>query len=517
MTAIFRLLDVDYRQWRAVTGTLLRTDFRLPLGDEGSRLGKIGGLVTVAIFLSLYGLGAAVVAYVGRDVLLTATFALAYLSVMLTTSLLTQHGVTMLSTADIVILGPRPVSSRTFLAIRVTNVVFHALVITTLMAYPVVAVYLLASGLDVARGAASLVAIYAWSLAVTLALVATYGTLLRIVGGWRLKRALGYLQLGAGFLAYSGLLLTSRSLSDSALATASFPDTWWLVLIPPAWFASYIELAAQTINSTTHLRAVLSVLAVAALVAALRGKLGLEYSRRLADLPQSSAVPPRVGRRMPLFERGEGRAAAILVQAHFRHDLRVRLGILGILPLVVLTLLMGASEGPFDLLAFSVLLFPGVLTRYFASSEAFRAAWIYHSTPADHPRLVMATMTVAVIYFLLPFLLLVAAAFAWRSGEISHAVVHTAMLGLLSYIALQGAAAIGPRLPFALPPDKTRGEASLMGWMLVVIFGGQAALYALDRWVYVSGARVAAVGVTLLVLSWLLRHLITWRARSVRF
>lgn len=514
MTAIFRLLDVDYGQWRAVTRTLLRTDFRLPLSDEGPAPGRVSALLTMAVFLSLFGLGAAVIAYIGRDPLLTGTFALVYLSVMLTTSLLTQHGMTLLSRTDLVILGPRPVSSRTFLAIRVTNVVFHAFVITTLMAHPVVAAYTLAGGVAVARGVAALAAIYAWSLAVTLALVVTYGTLLRTVGGARLTRALGYLQLATGFLAYGGLLLTSQSVGDRMLATASMPDAWWLVLIPPAWFASYIELAAGVGNSTTALRALMSVLAVIALGAALRGKLGAEYARRLADLPNGGAAAPMVTRRTRLFASGEARAAAILVRAHFRHDLRVRLGILGIVPLIVLTLLMGTPEGPFDLLAFSVLLFPGVLTRYFASSEAHRAAWIYRSTPADHPRLVVATTNVAVVYFLLPFLLLVSAAFAWRFGDVVQAAVHTAMLGMLSYIALQGAAVISPRLPFALPPDKTRGEASLMGWMLVVIVGGQAALYALDRWVYVSTPRVAATGAMLVAIAVLLRRLLGWRARS---
>jgi hypothetical protein len=513
---LFRALDVDYVQWRAVSRTLLKSDFRMPLAHAPSALARWGGLAGMAAILGLFGLGAALIVVMNPRVLLTGTLALTYLSVMLATTLLTQHGTTMLSTADHAILGARPVSSRTFFAIRLTNVLFHALLLTSLMAYPVIAAYGLAHGRHALRAAASAAAIYAWAVTVALIVVASYTTLLRIAGPARFHRAVGYLQLIAGFMAYFGLLVSGRLAGQAAAAEATMPDAWWLVLLPPAWFASYLELAVGTANSTTSIRWALSLAVPGVLVYALRNKLGADYARQLAELPSAAPAERTAAVRTPFFRRGEGRAAAILVLAHFRHDLRVRMGILGIVPLILVYMVIGVRDGSFDLVALAVLLFPALLTQYFASTDAYLASWIYHAAPADTGRLVVALKNVAVAYFLLPFLVLVAAVFSWRFADVGRGLVHTAMLGLVGHIALQGSAIISPRLPFALPPDKLRGNATLMGWMLLVILGGQMALVALDRWVYVSRLRTVAALAVLGVLTLALDRTLAWRARAVR-
>jgi hypothetical protein len=510
VTAIFARLGVDYEQWKVVTRTLLRTDFRLPLGDGRARVSRVGNLFSMTLLLTLFGSGAAMLVWVGHDVLLTGTLALAYLSVMLATALLAQHGMTMLSAADYVILGSRPVSSRTFMAIRATNVLFHALVITTLMSAPVIAAYTFGQGVRVGRGVAATLAIYAWAALLTLAIVASYGLVLRFAGASRVQRGLGYMQLAAGFLIYGGLFAATRAFGRSALANATAPDEWWLLLIPPAWFASYIELSAGSSNSTTIVRAAVSVAALLSLIVAFRGKLGMDYARRLSELPHDASSSTRVTR-TPLFARGEARAAALLVLAHFRHDMRTRLGILAILPLILLNVFV--DIGPFDLLSMAVLLFPGLVTRHFASSDTPHASWIYHATPALHGRLIIAVKNVAVLYFLLPLLAVAAVAVAWRSGSVSHALVHATMLGAISHLALQGATLVSPRLPFALPPDKTRSDASLMVWMVVVILGGQLALTGLERWVYVEAVRTAATLVVIGVVSWGLN---AWQGSGIR-
>ena len=515
MTAVFRFLGVDYVQWLAVTRTLLRTDFRLPLSNHPSRLGNAGSLLAMVLILMVYGTAAAIVVFVNGDVLLTGTIALTYLSVMLSTTLLTQHGTTMLSVADYVILGVRPVSSRTFFAIRVTNVLFHALLLTSLMAYPVVIAYAIAHGADGGRAMAAAVAIYAWTVTVALAIAASYGTLLTTVGPARFARGVGYMQLVAGFLAYGGLLLASRFLDNTALAKATMPDAWWLVMVPPAWFASYLELAVGTSNSTTLVRSAISVAAPLGLCVALRGKLGVEYARHLADVASVSGTHAHAATRTPLFNAGEHRAVAVLVIAHFRHDLRVRMGILAIVPLMLFYMIVGTRDGSFDLVALAVLLFPAILSQHFAATEAYQASWIYRSTPADHAKLVIALKNIAVMYFLLPFLVVVAAVFAWRMGDVSRALVHTVMLGSISHIVLLGSIIISPRLPFALPPDKTRGSAALFAWMFVVLIGGQAVLVVLDRWVYVATPRTVAVLLLIAVVTWALNRAASWRARSL--
>jgi hypothetical protein len=469
----------------------------------------------MALVLSLFGLGAAIVVIVSRDVLFSGTIALMYLSVMLVSTLLAQHGATMLSTADYTILGVRPVSSRTFFAIRLTNVLFHTLLLTSLMSYPVVLAYAAAHGVDARRAVGATIAIYAWAIVIALALVAAYAVLMSVSGMARLQRTVGYLQMLAAFLTYGGLLFSSRLFGRDAFASAVMPDTWWVVLIPSSWFASYLELSVGVTNSTTLIRATLSVLSLVALAAVMGGRLGLEYARHLAELASAGTTHESRVTRTPLFRRAEARAVAILVIAHFRHDLRVRMGILAIVPLMVLYVAMGTRDGTLDLVAIAVLLFPALLSQHFAATDAYQGAWIYRASPVDPGRLVIALKNVAIAYFLLPFLLFVAIVFTWRLGDVWRAVVHTTMLGLISHLALQGSIVISPRLPFALPPDKTRGSASLVGWMLVVILGGQAAIVALDRWVYVTAPRTLLALAVLLLASWGLNRAIDWRAHRL--
>jgi ABC-2 type transport system permease protein len=522
VTALFDLAGVDYRQWKAVSRTLLRTDFRVPLAQSGESysLRTVRGLLLMAAVHGLIGLVSAFVVVVNSDAVLTATIVLSYLTFVLATAILTQHGATMLSATDYQILGPRPVSSRTFLAIRLTNILFYSGLTTTFVAIPPIVAFTVAHGPSLARGVAAAAAIYAWAVALTLGLAAGYGALLRFVGATRLQRALAYMQLVVGMLMYGGILLSSRSLG-SALQTARMPDEPWPWAIPPAWFAGYLTIATGGASAATWARAALSVTAIFALLLALRGRIGLDYASRLAELPTSqgrSAPTPRT----PLFAAGEQRAVALLVLAHFRHDLRVRMGVLGVLPLLLFYMILGGDSpasdpfvapppGTLDFIALAVLLFPAVLTQQFASSESYQASWIYSVTHADRAQLVIALKNLAVVYFLLPFLVLVAALYSWRSGEVSHALAHTAMLGLVSHVALQSAVLLHPNMPFSRPPEKISGTAGLFVWMMFVIIGGQALIWLLPRVVYVSWTRIGVVGAALAVLTLLLNRAIRWR------
>jgi hypothetical protein len=74
---------------------------------------------------------------------------------------------------------------------------------------------------------------------------------------------------------------------------------------------------------------------------------------------------------------------------------------------------------------------------------------------------------------------------------------------------------ISPRLPFSWPPDKIRGNTSLVGWLLFVILGGQGVLFALQRWVYGSPAMTGAVLTVLVALTLALNAGVRVRARRV--
>ena len=521
MVALFARAGIDYEQWKAVSRTLLRGDFRPPAAQATASysLRSLGGWLMMAVVFGMFGMAAAVLVVLNPDVLLTGTLTLTYMTFVVSTSVLTQHGATILSTIDYAILAPRPVSSRTFLAIRLTNVLFHTFLVTTLMAYPPVIAFTLAHGVSAARGVAAATALYACALALTLALVAGYGAILRRVSAARLQRALGYLQMGLGILAYGGFMVVMQTAGRGAISGMAMPREKWLLLLPPAWFASYLEIATGIATAQTWMRAALSIAILAALIGALRGRLGEDYAERLGALPLTATPEPirghagRAPRRAWFFSHAEGRAVSLLVLAHFRHDNRVRLGIFGIVPMVLIYLFMDLGDGGPDLMAMAVLLFPSILTQQLGASDAYRAAWIYAVTPSHTGRLVIALKNVTVAYFLLPFIGLLWPLFAWRyGGDVGRALLHAAMLGLVGHLALQLTMVINPRLPFASPPEKRMGSASTTLWIIVVMIGGNALVVVLQVWVYVSAMRIAVTASLLILLSWLVNRLLVLRA-----
>ena len=63
------------------------------------------------------------------------------------------------------------------------------------------------------------------------------------------------------------------------------------------------------------------------------------------------------------------------------------------------------------------------------------------------------------IFFLLPYLAVVAGIFAWSFGNVLHPVAHTVVLGLISHLAIRMLLVVAPRLRFSEPIRKgARGE-----------------------------------------------------------
>jgi len=215
------------------------------------------------------------------------------------------------------------------------------------------------------------------------------------------------------------------------------------------------------------------------------------------------------------------------VRAHFRHDLRVRLGILSVIPMTLFYMFMGArgfsgggggdpflgeQRRGFDFMAMVVLFFPSVLVQNLSGSEAYKASWIYFATPADRAALIVSVKNVIVVVFLGPFVLFLAAIFSWRFGNPVHGFVHAAFMGLIGHLVLQTAVLVQPRLPFAEVPQKSSGNAGLFFWMMAVMLAGTFLLFFLQVWVYRTWTRVVLFAAVLVALGWALN--LPMRARA---
>ena len=480
---LFVAAGVDFDQWRALTAVLLRLDFRLTsLGTAPARAERRAavGLFLQFMFYTLFGLLMTFFVAFGRDRFLAGTISMTVIMFIVGTAVLLDHNSAIASPADYGVLGFRPISSRTYFAVRLTNVLVYTWALTTTAAWMPIAALFVKYGAAV--GMAGILAFYACSTSTALTILASYAWMLRLAGPEAIRRALSYVQLVLSFTVYGGYFLMSRLVSRSVVASVTLPATPWLLLFPGTWFAAYLEIAAGRTGPMQVIPAAASVAALAALVSGLGGRLSLDYSERLGAMMSAGVArgrTPRSGLRREmgvwLFRAGEARAVALLVRSQFRNDLRFRMGVLSILPLTLMYVYMGVRDGAvgdpfvshqgFSPVTIAVMMFPSMLKMHLTRSDSFRASWIFFSCPSDRMKIVRASKNVLAAFFLVPYLIFLLAIFTYVAGNLLHVMVHILVLGLLSHLALQTTVLIDPELPFSRPAAKGQPSRTLFFFM----------------------------------------------------
>jgi len=520
MKPLFDAAGVDYAQWMALTRALLKRDFRgrtSSLGRAG-RSGATGAkaLLSQAILYSVMGalLAAAIVA--ARDLFFAGTLLCTYVMFMTGTAVMLDHATALTSSDDYAVLGFRPISSRTYFAVRLTNVLVYTLLLTALVSYLPIAFVFAVRGAWI--GIACLAAMFGSSLTIAFFLLVSYGTLQRVVGANLLKQVLSVVQLLMSFMVYGGYMLVTRVASKAFIANYTLVKTWPIALVPPAWFGSYFDLVRGNFSTITIVPAALTVIVLAALVMTLTGSLASGFAERLGEgsvsgtsvAPSASAkATARRASRGWLFRAGESRAMALLIRSQFRNDQKFRLGVLTILPLTALYIFQGMSRGgdpsappggQFLFVGFAIMMFPAMLKMQLTRSDSYRASWIFFAAPVSRARLIRAAKDVVVAMFLLPYVVLVAAAMAYTSGDPVRAIAHVCALGLVSHLVLQTTILMDPELPFAKPFDKGGGP-SRMTLLFIFIMGANVALTFATPFLYANWLRAAGLAAVVIVLS----------------
>ena len=135
---------VDWAPWKALTRALLKRDFRtrtMSVGRAGSRqqMGA-GTFLSQAILYGVFGLLISVMVAASQDLFFIGIVMCTYVMFMVGTAVLLDHSSALTAADDYNVLGFRPVSSRTYFAVRLTNVMVYTLTITTMVAVlPVIA------------------------------------------------------------------------------------------------------------------------------------------------------------------------------------------------------------------------------------------------------------------------------------------------------------------------------------------------------------------------------------------
>jgi hypothetical protein len=474
---------VDYAQWVALTIVALKLDLR------GTAFGRsafnrevraIASLLAQLAFYTLVGAGLSAFIWLSPDLFLVSALTMGYVMLAVGLAVLLDHNTAISSPLDYAILGFRPINSRTYFAVRLTNVLVYTTAVTTMVAW--LPALTLTAKYGPRIGAVAIASIYAAATATTLAMVVAYAGILRQVGPGTVRQALSYVQMTLTLVVYTAPMILGRRVARHLVETAALEKTAGLLLLPPTWFASWVELAAGRTGPSTVLPALAAVVAVGALAGMMAGRLTLDYSEKLAAMTTANdpvSRPPTA--RWLWFSAGEARAVALLVLSQFRSDQRFRMGVLAILPMTIVYVLIAARDAGirdpfaehdgrgFSPIAMALMLFPSMLKMQLTRSDRFRASWIFFVTPADRVKIVRSSIDVVLVFFLLPYLIALAALQAYLVGHIGHVLVHFALLGLLGHFVLQVMILFDPDLPFSQPPEK--GRQSLLLFVFTVGMG----------------------------------------------
>jgi hypothetical protein len=521
-------LGVDPAQWRALLRISLRIDFPIQNANKTNAERKHMNLLGLGLLIyTLAGVTPAFIAYRSPDPLLGGASLSTIVAFMLASTLLSGEGSTIVSPNDHQILGFRPVTSRTYLAVRVGALMVRSIVISAAVAVMPMLVFLLkGDGIHPLAAIATMLDAQMTGAAVTLAIVAMYGWLLQVAGPQRMMRYVAYLQFVATTVTWLGFIAVSQGLNSRVLQGATLSGTSWWLALPPAWFGSYLPIATGAAGGGAAVGAALSVATIAAFGRNIRDKLSMTYAERLSDLATMTAVPATRARDWFGGLRDETRAIAILVRSQLEHDMKFRIGLISMLPITLFYLFMGglpvdpfvkgaARGGPGDigLIQVALMFMPMTLRQVLVTSDSWRASWIFHTTPADRAKLVLSARNIITAMFLIPFATVLAIVFAYAFNDAGHALLHATFLALVSWTALQFVILISPQLPFSIQPGKDVEFAVNLARMLGVVTVGMGSYLLLRIFVYRHLERIWIALLFFAVAGVLMQWLTAVRAR----
>lgn len=527
----------DYRQWLTLTRVMLAADLRSPSsmnlsqGADSQTQKKM--LRAQAIMYGVMGFFLAPIVWFVPDAFLSATILFTIILFMVGTMMLIEFQSVVISPDDYTVLAFQPVSSRTYFLVKLTNVLIYVGALASLLGAASVVTFFVRHGWVV--GIASALGLYGMAVFTALAMIGLYATILRYAHPNRLRRVLSYLQLAMSFAFYAGIIFGGQLFDEERLAGLAFELTPLTVLHPATWFASIPGLATGGIATLPGAAAVVAgVVALVGLFWFTTNHLSLSYAERLGAMSSASETKPlpegkgednayalyraKLSSAGPLtrllrsIASAEMRAVSTLIRAQFRYDMKFRMGVLGILPLTLMYLWMSVEDGilpdPFvessfaaagdlGLLHLAVIFMPVMLMVSVTHSDSFQAAWIFFTTPSDEAKLVLHTKNLVVLYFTIPYLVLVGAIFAYFFDALWHAAVHVFLLGLFSNFALQVAVLRNPQLPFSSAVQKGQRTG---GMFFIIAAAAVAVMLVLPVLLSVAYSTLAALLITLAVL-----------------
>jgi len=422
---------------------------------------------------------------------------LVYSMLMMMIIVLSEFGATIISPDDYEILGHRPIDSRTYFAVKLSNLFFYILLLgSALNIFPAI----LGAFADNSRGYFPLVYFLVSILANLFSaglVILFYGAILKVVNYEKFKDVLVYFQVFLSFLVFFGFQVVIRSMNF--IEKNQTPElSRWLLLAPPAWFASIVQVALGHFQSDFLLWAGWGLIATVVIMGAGLRSFSMDYSAHLARLRATTAKSSGKGRNWLgrvfkpvekfLLRCPEDRAAFYFVRQMLKRNRTLKLRLypafgfpLAFMALGFINKTLGDPLLPgkkFQVASFLTTMAGPLAVQNFFSllpySEEHAASWIFRVTPiVALERFFGSVKKAFVVSLLLPLFLFLALIFSflWTTA---HALLHATMGFAVSYLYLMFVFLFYKGgFPFSREPIKAvQTEQMTLTFILLPVFAG---------------------------------------------
>lgn len=476
---VLRVMGVRVRPFRALLRAYVLMDFRSQQFGRATA-SKPKDLITplfwvVGQYLLLSVITCAVL-FARVDAFFFALVNLGVSMLVIGTSLIVEFNEVVLDPEDLNVIGHQPVPLRTYSAARMVNLLGYVLLMTiALNLFPAI------MGLGLRDTGwlylpAYTAAAFLGNLAVVGLLLLLYTSLMSGRPGDAIREVLAWTQTILIMVAFYGGQAIFRD-SQDRLETAAYNLPDWIMYLPPAWLAHFVDSTSPASNGTKWWIPGLGVLFNVALWTLVMQRISTLYARmqpggaawQRASLPVLRQPGKLGGVLARVLTRSRTETAAFwLCSTMLRrdHDLRMRswpsLGM--VIALVLLGLFTGQLGDPFVSQTTSAVVLP-IASLYLLAyplptiihnlnfSRDYGASWLLWSAPIGDRVAFAEGMRKAVTYkILFPLLaaLLILFAIVWRDPL--HALAHT-VVGWLVIVGAGHATQVGlmRKFPFSAP------------------------------------------------------------------
>ena len=456
-------VDADQYHW------LLQASFKMDFRSQGAWVGASEASATTSalrwtvILNLLFSAIISLVFVVSKGgTLIFSVILLGYAMVMVGMSIVTEFGLVVISPDDFVMLAHRPISSRTFFAVKFSNLTFYILIVCLSLGVVPALAGLACAGSRWYFPLVYLAATVLSAFFVAGAVVALYGLLLRRVNYEKFKDLLVYCQVAFSFLFFFGYQVVPRFAGRIEAADIVSLAHSWAVVFPSVWFGSLVELALGHTSWEAAVLGLLAVLVLAVILPFLIKSVSLDYSQQISRMISSSSQETGTASAGPrsrflirwlnrfFLANVEERAFFHFIVAMLRRNRRLKLQLYANFGVVAAMLGVALLQkdmliDPFTQPTSGFATFIPVMTFLFAAtglatqlpySDECAGSWIFQVAPiAERARILKAIKKAAILALFLPLFVLTSLLFSFV-WPVTHALeqgLYGLAVGLLCF------------------------------------------------------------------------------------